>query len=145
MCYVCPLAGQPRFHFFNTFFYNKLYSDTNCYNYEAVKRWTGTRVLGYDVLACDKVFVPIHQGVHWTHVEIDITNKALHFLDSMDGNDKGALVGTVTQTVPEDRASIVRIRSAGAVGVMNVPAGRPPTTALGSRLLTGAPRRCDAE
>jgi Ulp1 family protease len=31
-------AQRPRVHFHNTFFYNKLFADTNEYNYKAVQR-----------------------------------------------------------------------------------------------------------
>ncbi|XP_040962165.1 uncharacterized protein [Gossypium hirsutum] len=34
------------------------------HNYRAVKRWTSQRKLGYCLLDCDKIFVPIHKDIH---------------------------------------------------------------------------------
>lgn len=42
-------------HFFNTFFYKKLVSGRNAYDFNAVKRWTTRRRLGYGLIECDKV------------------------------------------------------------------------------------------
>ena len=87
------LAGKPRVHFFSTFFYNKLFADAGRYNYANVRRWTSPKRLGgYSILDCDKLVVPIHQGVHWVLAIINLRDSSLHFLDSMGGNDKGALV-----------------------------------------------------
>ena len=64
-------AEQPRVHFFNTFFVNKLCDGQDGYNYNAVRRWTTKKKLGYDLLACDKVIIPVHQGIHWVLAVID--------------------------------------------------------------------------
>ena len=52
---------QPRVHFHNTFFYNKLYADSGEYNFKAVQRWTSEKKLGYSILDCDLVVIPVHQ------------------------------------------------------------------------------------
>ena len=83
-------AGKPKVHFFNTFFMNALAIDGGEYNYEKVQRWTER--LQYSLLDCEKVVIPIHQGVHWVLGVINIKGKSLHFFDSMGGSDQGAMV-----------------------------------------------------
>lgn len=53
---------QPRVHFHNTFFYNKLFADSQKYGYKNVQRWTSEKKLGYSILDCDLVLVPVHQA-----------------------------------------------------------------------------------
>ncbi|RID72573.1 hypothetical protein BRARA_C04462 [Brassica rapa] len=77
-------------HFFNTFFYKKLVSDSG-YNYKAVRRWTTQRKLGYALIDCDMIFVPIHRGVHWTLAVINIRDRKFLYLDSLNGVDSKIL------------------------------------------------------
>ena len=83
---------KPKSHFFNTFFYAKLAGDSG-YKYKDVRRWTTPKRLDhYDsILDCEKLIVPIHQGVHWVLGVIHLTEKRLEFFDSMGGSDNGAL------------------------------------------------------
>lgn len=74
-------------HFFNTFFYKKLACGKNGYDYKSVKRWTTLRKLGYELIECDKIFVPVHQNVHWCLAIINMKAKTLQYLDSLGGND----------------------------------------------------------
>ncbi|KAI5069130.1 hypothetical protein GOP47_0015431 [Adiantum capillus-veneris] len=78
-------------HFFNTFFFNKLYKDARSYDYKAVRRWTTQRKLGYSLLECDKIFVPIHKDIHWCLAVINLREKKLQYLDSLKGQDLNAL------------------------------------------------------
>ncbi|KAJ6852668.1 putative ubiquitin-like-specific protease 1B [Iris pallida] len=78
-------------HFFNTFFYKKLISGRNGYDFKAVKRWTTHRKLGYGLIDCDKIFVPIHKEVHWCLAIINVKDKKFQYLDSLGGMDKMAL------------------------------------------------------
>ena len=80
---------QPRTHFFNTFFIKKLRDGGNGYDYNAVRRWTTKKKLGYDALACDKVIVPVHQAIHWVLAVIDLKAKRVTFMDSLHGGDHG--------------------------------------------------------
>ena len=41
---------------------------------------------GNTVLDCDLLFVPIHEGIHWTLVVVDFKNKEFRYYDSMHGN-----------------------------------------------------------
>ena len=82
-------GDQPRVHFFNTFFVGKLTDGGDGYNYGAVRRWTTKKKLGYDVLECDKVIIPVHQGIHWVLAVIDLAAKCVRFYDSLLGDDKG--------------------------------------------------------
>ncbi|KAE8660151.1 Ubiquitin-like-specific protease ESD4 [Hibiscus syriacus] len=74
-------------HFFNTFFYKKLVNPDNGYNYKAVKRWTSQRKLGYCLLDCDKIFVPIHKDIHWCLAVINKKDQKFQYLDSLKGKD----------------------------------------------------------
>ncbi|KFK39004.1 hypothetical protein AALP_AA3G188100 [Arabis alpina] len=73
-------------HFFNTFFYKKLVSDSG-YNYKAVRRWTTQRKLGYALIDCDMIFIPVHRGVHWTLAVINNRDQKFLYLDSLNGVD----------------------------------------------------------
>ncbi|CAN6878321.1 unnamed protein product [Brassica oleracea] len=77
-------------HFFNTFFYKKLVSDSG-YNYKAVRRWTTQRKLGYALIDCDMIFVPIHRSVHWTLAVINNRDRKFLYLDSLNGVDSKIL------------------------------------------------------
>lgn len=78
-------------HFFNTFFFNKLYKDACSYDFKAVRRWTTQRKLGYSLLECDKIFVPIHKDIHWCLAVINVREKRIQYLDSLKGHDGNAL------------------------------------------------------
>ncbi|GAB4818844.1 hypothetical protein N2152v2_005890 [Parachlorella kessleri] len=86
----------PKCHFFSTFFLNKLYKDTG-YNYNNVARWTLPRRLEKQgqlcntILDCDRIIVPVHQGIHWVCAMVDVTNKALYYYDSLKGEDHTCL------------------------------------------------------
>ncbi|XP_050219371.1 ubiquitin-like-specific protease ESD4 [Mercurialis annua] len=70
-------------HFFNTFFYKKLLNG----NYKAVRRWTTERKLGYFLMDCDKIFVPVHREVHWCLAVINKKDQKFQYLDSLKGRD----------------------------------------------------------
>ncbi|RDX86660.1 Ubiquitin-like-specific protease ESD4, partial [Mucuna pruriens] len=78
-------------HFFNTFFYKKLKSGVDGYDFKSVRRWTTQRKLGYSLLECDKIFVPIHQEIHWCLAVINKKDKKFQYLDSMKGEDRSVL------------------------------------------------------
>ncbi|EFJ20326.1 hypothetical protein SELMODRAFT_108622, partial [Selaginella moellendorffii] len=80
-----------RCHFFNTFFYNKLFKDKEKYDYKAVRRWTTQKKLGYSLLDCDKIFVPIHKDIHWCLAIINIRDQKFEYLDSLSGIDEDVL------------------------------------------------------
>ena len=80
---------QPKVHFFNTFFVKKMCDGDEGYNYNAVRRWTTKKKLGYDLLECEKLVIPVHQGIHWVLAVVDLTAKKIVFYDSLLGGDKG--------------------------------------------------------
>lgn len=83
--------GYLKCHFFNSFFFNKLYKDAHSYDFKAVRRWTTQRKIGYSLLECDKIFVPIHKDIHWCLAVINVREKKLQYLDSLHGNDGNVL------------------------------------------------------
>ncbi|XP_019086370.1 PREDICTED: putative ubiquitin-like-specific protease 1B [Camelina sativa] len=70
-------------HFFNTFFYIKLARDSG-YNYQAVRRWTAYSKLGYNLIDCDIIFVPIHLGTHWAVAVINNREHKFMYFDSLN-------------------------------------------------------------
>lgn len=88
-------------HFFNTFFYKKLASGRTGYDYKAVKRWTTQRKIGYGLIECDKIFVPIHQQIHWCLAVINKKEEKLQYLDSLKGVDTEVLENLARYFVDE--------------------------------------------
>ncbi|TVU20930.1 hypothetical protein EJB05_30536, partial [Eragrostis curvula] len=86
-------------HFFSTFFYKKLSSGG--YDYKAVRRWTTKRKLGYNLMECDKIFVPIHKEVHWCLAVINIRDKKFQYLDSLGSMDMKVLRNLARYLVDE--------------------------------------------
>ncbi|XAR57079.1 Ulp1 peptidase [Bertholletia excelsa] len=78
-------------HFFNTFFYKKLTGGGSGYHFKAVRRWTNPKKLGYCLLECDKIFVPIHQEIHWCLAVINKKDQKFQYLDSLRGVDAQVL------------------------------------------------------
>mmetsp|Transcript_38136 Transcript_38136/g.64081 ORF Transcript_38136/g.64081 Transcript_38136/m.64081 type:complete len:205 (+) Transcript_38136:1207-1821(+) len=72
---------KPKVHFFNTFFYNDLYSGKKVYDFRKVSRWD--RKMKYNFLDCDMLVVPIHLERHWALAVIHIKEARLEYLDSM--------------------------------------------------------------
>lgn len=72
-------------HFFNTFFYERLNRDG--YDFKAVRRWTTQKKLGYGLIECDKIFVPIHKDIHWCLAVINVKDETIQYLDSLGGTD----------------------------------------------------------
>ncbi|XP_058212476.1 ubiquitin-like-specific protease ESD4 isoform X1 [Rhododendron vialii] len=70
-------------HFFNTFFYKKLFSGRKSYDFKSVRRWTTQRKLGYCLRECDKIFIPIHKEVHWCLAVINLKDQKFQYLDSL--------------------------------------------------------------
>ncbi|KAI3979023.1 hypothetical protein MKX01_016198 [Papaver californicum] len=88
-------------HFFNTFFYKKLASGRTGYDYRAVKRWTTERKIGYGLFECDKIFVPIHQKIHWCLAVINKKEEKFQYLDSLKGMDTDVLENLARYFVEE--------------------------------------------
>ncbi|GMH20049.1 hypothetical protein Nepgr_021890 [Nepenthes gracilis] len=78
-------------HFFNTFFYKKLTGGRSGYDYKSVRRWTTQKKLGYGLIECDKIFVPIHHEVHWCLAVINKKDEKFQYLDSLKGRDTRVL------------------------------------------------------
>ncbi|PKA62242.1 Ubiquitin-like-specific protease ESD4 [Apostasia shenzhenica] len=78
-------------HFFSTFFYKRLTNGSHGYDFKTVKRWTAYRKLGYALIDCDRIFVPIHNENHWCLAIIDVKGESFLYLDSLGGTDDYAL------------------------------------------------------
>ncbi|GAB2266657.1 hypothetical protein Dimus_001652 [Dionaea muscipula] len=78
-------------HFFSTFFYKKLIGSRSGYDYKSVHRWTTQKKLGYGLIDCEKIFVPIHQEMHWCLGVINKKDQKFQYLDSLGGTDPQVL------------------------------------------------------
>jgi len=68
-------------HYFNSFFMSKLL-EGGVYCYGNVKRWSRK----FDIFSMDRVFIPINlNNTHWVLAVVDITQKEIHYYDSMSG------------------------------------------------------------
>ncbi|PWA83228.1 cysteine proteinases superfamily protein [Artemisia annua] len=89
-------------HFFSTFFYRKLISERGGYDYKSVRRWTSQRKLGYSLLECDKIFVPVNkENKHWCLAVINKKEKKFQYLDSLGGIDK-QVMGVLEQYIVDE-------------------------------------------
>ncbi|EFJ49990.1 hypothetical protein VOLCADRAFT_58901 [Volvox carteri f. nagariensis] len=96
----------PRCHFFNSFFYNKLFQ--GAYNYANVRRWTTPKQLS-NKLQLDRIIMPIHKGVHWTCAEVDLRARVVRYYDSLKGEDH-ALVRHLLSWVSDESADKLKQR-----------------------------------
>ncbi|KAL5198100.1 hypothetical protein ABZP36_001612 [Zizania latifolia] len=78
-------------HFFNTFFYKKLACGKIGYDYQSVRRWTTLNKLGYGLVECEKIFVPIHRDIHWCLTIINMKDRTFQYLDPLGGMDHAVL------------------------------------------------------
>ncbi|KAI3975292.1 hypothetical protein MKX01_033532 [Papaver californicum] len=92
-------------HFFNTFFYTKLISARDGYDFKSVRRWTTQRKIGYRLLECDKIFVPIHRQMHWCLAVINKKDRKFQYLDLLQGMDYQVLKHLARYYMDEENRS----------------------------------------
>lgn len=78
-------------HFFNTFFYKKLRDAKTASDFKSLGRWTTHRKLGYHLVDCDKIFIPVHKEIHWCLAVINKKDQKFQYLDSLGGTDSQCL------------------------------------------------------
>lgn len=76
-------AGEtPKYHAFNTFFYKNL-RDKGA---QSIKKWASKAKIGKeDLLKVERVFIPVHQGAHWTLLVVSPLARTIEYFDSMGG------------------------------------------------------------
>ena len=73
----------PKYHAFNTFFYKNL-RDKGA---QSIKRWaTKAKIGGRALEEVDRVFIPVHQGAHWTLLVVSPVARTIEYFDSMGGS-----------------------------------------------------------
>ena len=79
----------PRYHAFNTFFYNNLRTK----GYEGVRRWAKkAKFGGKDLLGVEYIFVPVNKsGNHWTMAIISPSRRTIQYYDSLHGSSSEVL------------------------------------------------------
>ena len=65
-----------------------------------MRSWTSLKKLGYCIMDCDLVCVPVHQEVHWVLAVIDIKQREVRYYDSLGGKDRTCLVRHFAHTLP---------------------------------------------
>ncbi|KAI9847647.1 MAG: hypothetical protein M1838_000823 [Thelocarpon superellum] len=74
--------GTPKFHAFNSFFYSNLRGKGP----KSVSRWTTkAHIGGKTLLDVERVFIPVHNGNHWTLLVVSPVAKTIEYFDSLDG------------------------------------------------------------
>lgn len=72
----------PTHHVFNTFFYKNL-RDKGA---QSIKRWaTKAKIGGKALEQVERVFIPVHQGAHWTLLVVSPMARTIEYFDSMGG------------------------------------------------------------
>ncbi|KAI0564083.1 Ulp1 peptidase [Gracilaria domingensis] len=86
----------PRTFVFNTFFYTRLTSGPEGYDYAGVRRWTGRDKM--DAIKQDLLLFPVNLGNHhWVLAAIDQPRRAFLYLDSMAGPDRSGVLPSLRQ------------------------------------------------
>ncbi|XP_062189936.1 putative ubiquitin-like-specific protease 1B, partial [Phragmites australis] len=96
-------------HFFNTFFYKKLTCGIAGYDYQSVRRWTTFKKLGYGLIECEKIFVPVHRDIHWCLAVINMKDKTFQYLDSLGclGHDVLRVLARYIMDELKDKSNVV--------------------------------------
>lgn len=78
--------GQtPRHHTFNTFFYKNLRDKGP----DSIRRWaTKAKIGGKNLLDAEYVFIPVHEGAHWTLLVVCPMRRTIEYFDSYHGNGR---------------------------------------------------------
>ncbi|MCJ1225069.1 Smt3-specific protease [Toensbergia leucococca] len=78
--------GQtPKLHAFNTFFYKNLRDKGP----ESIRRWASkAKIGGKDLDSVQHVFIPVHQGAHWTLLVVSPSNRTIEYFDSLGGDPR---------------------------------------------------------
>ncbi|KAI9679484.1 MAG: Smt3-specific protease [Caeruleum heppii] len=75
----------PKHHAFNSFFYSNLRDKGP----KSVSRWaTKAGLGGKNLLRADHIFIPVHQGAHWTLAVVSPQARTLEYFDSLGGRGR---------------------------------------------------------
>lgn len=93
--------GIPKTRVFNTFFYTRLTSGPNGYDYAGVRRWTSRARI--DISTYDLLLFPVNLGNHhWILAGIDLKGKSFLYLDSILASDKAGVTNTLRQWLKDE-------------------------------------------
>ena len=75
--------GQtPKYYAFNTFFYTNIRDKGP----DSVKRWASkAKIGGKNLENVEKIFIPVHEGSHWTLLVVSPVLKTIEYFDSLGG------------------------------------------------------------
>ncbi|KAA6407594.1 MAG: Ulp1 protease family [Lasallia pustulata] len=75
--------GQtPKYYAFNTFFYTNIRDKGP----DSVKRWASkARIGGKNLENVERIFIPVHEGSHWTLLVVSPVLKTIEYFDSLGG------------------------------------------------------------
>lgn len=93
--------NKPRFHAFNSFFFSNLRDK----GYDSVRRWAArAKIGGRDLLNVDTVFIPVHNGNHWTLIVVRPRERTIEHFDSL-GRASQRFMGLVKEWLRRELAS----------------------------------------
>lgn len=73
----------PKYYAFNSFFYKNLRDG----GYQKVSRWARRgKIGGSALLNVETVFIPVHEGMHWTLLVVSPRLRTIEYFDSLGGN-----------------------------------------------------------
>lgn len=79
-------GAPPKYHAFSTHFYSTLRERGPA----AVKTWADKALLGGPrLLESECIFIPVHQGAHWTLLVLSPTQRTIEYFDSLGGRPAG--------------------------------------------------------
>lgn len=83
--YVKKDGNVPAFSMLNTGWWAKATKEGP----QSLKRWTKRAAIGgTNLLKCERLFLPINMGNHWTLLIINGTDRSIEYLDSLGGDGK---------------------------------------------------------
>ncbi|KAI9828083.1 MAG: hypothetical protein M1832_003610 [Thelocarpon impressellum] len=83
----------PKYHAFNSFFYKNIRERGPA----SVERWTKRAGIAKgDLLKAERIFVPVHQGAHWTLLVVSPLSKTIEYFDSLGGSSR-SFVDNITK------------------------------------------------
>ena len=75
----------PKYYAFSTFFYSSIREK----GVASVRRWAGRgKIGGKALLDVERVFVPVHEHLHWTVLVVSPMARTIEYFDSLNGESK---------------------------------------------------------
>lgn len=78
----------PRVQHMSTYFYSNIRDK----GVDAVAKWTkGKKIVGRKLLECERLFIPVHEGLHWTLLVLSPKARTIQYYDSLGGSGRSQI------------------------------------------------------